>query len=90
MKTIETVATVTPDGKLSIELVSDLPPDHYNVVVIIDEAPSVAATGSTVDTPKTAWDVLREHAGTVSAPEDWSIEHDHYLYGTPKRDAPEQ
>ncbi|MBA3945336.1 MAG: hypothetical protein H0X37_12320 [Herpetosiphonaceae bacterium] len=37
--------------------------------------------GSTRD----AWDVLDELAGTVEAPPDWSSEHDHYLYGVPKR-----
>jgi len=30
------------------------------------------------------WDVLEELAGTVDGPEDWSEEHDHYIYGTPK------
>ena len=29
--------------------------------------------------------VLDRHAGSVNAPVDWSAEHDHYLYGTPKR-----
>ncbi len=32
-----------------------------------------------------AWDVLEELTGTITAPEDWAVEHDHYLYGTPKR-----
>jgi hypothetical protein len=32
-----------------------------------------------------AWDVLDRLTGTVDAPSDWSIEHDHYLYGTPKQ-----
>lgn len=32
-----------------------------------------------------AWDVLKECAGTVEGPEDWAAEHDHYLYGVPKR-----
>jgi hypothetical protein len=32
-----------------------------------------------------AWDVLESLTGTVEAPADWSDEHDHYLYGTPKR-----
>lgn len=32
-----------------------------------------------------AWDVLESLTGTVEAPTDWSAEHDHYLYGTPKR-----
>lgn len=33
------------------------------------------------------WDTLEELAGTIEAPEDWSAEHDHYLYGTPKRNS---
>jgi hypothetical protein len=32
-----------------------------------------------------AWDVLEHFAGSVDAPPDWASEHDHYLYGTPKR-----
>ncbi len=32
-----------------------------------------------------AWDVLEAMTGTVEAPSDWSSEHDHYLYGTSKR-----
>jgi hypothetical protein len=32
-----------------------------------------------------AWDVLESLAGTLDMPADWSIEHDHYLYGTPKK-----
>lgn len=32
------------------------------------------------------WDVLKELAGSVNGPSDWSSQHDHYLYGTPKRD----
>jgi hypothetical protein len=31
------------------------------------------------------WDFLEQTAGTVEMPADWSSEHDHYLYGTPKR-----
>lgn len=31
------------------------------------------------------WDFLEETAGTVEMPADWSSEHDHYLYGTPKQ-----
>lgn len=37
-----------------------------------------------------AWDVLEQLAGTVDAPPDWSSEHDHYLYGVPKRASHEQ
>jgi hypothetical protein len=31
-----------------------------------------------------AWDVLEALTGTIAAPSDWSIQHNHYLYGTPK------
>lgn len=31
-----------------------------------------------------AWDVLEALIGTIDAPSDWSSEHDHYLYSTPK------
>jgi hypothetical protein len=34
--------------------------------------------------PGDAWDVLESLTGTVPAAADWSAEHDHYLYGTPK------
>ena len=32
-----------------------------------------------------AWDLLEHAAGSVEMPADWASEHDHYLYGTPKR-----
>lgn len=32
------------------------------------------------------WDVLSKFTGKVEGPEDWSKEHDHYLYGVPKRE----
>ena len=31
-----------------------------------------------------AWDTLARLTGSIEAPADWSSEHDHYLYGTPK------
>jgi hypothetical protein len=34
-----------------------------------------------------AWEVLDKFTGSIEGPGDWSIEHDHYLYGTPKRSA---
>lgn len=34
---------------------------------------------------ESALDVLNKYAGSVDMPADWSEEHDHYLYGTPKR-----
>lgn len=32
-----------------------------------------------------AWDVLDELTGSIDAPSDWSSQHNHYLYGTPKK-----
>jgi hypothetical protein len=32
-----------------------------------------------------AWDVLESLTATIEAPADWSSEHDHYLYDTPKQ-----
>ncbi|MBI2485495.1 MAG: hypothetical protein HYW01_00750 [Deltaproteobacteria bacterium] len=32
------------------------------------------------------WNLLEELTGTIKGPRDWSVEHDHYIYGTPKRD----
>lgn len=34
------------------------------------------------------WDLLDQAAGMVEMPADWASEHDHYLYGTPKRASP--
>ena len=36
-----------------------------------------------------AWDILEALTGTIEAPTDWSSEHDHYPYGTPKNSATE-
>lgn len=38
----------------------------------------------------TAWDVLDGLTGSIVAPPDWAEEHDHYLYGTPKRQTVDQ
>jgi hypothetical protein len=37
-----------------------------------------------------AFDVLEALTGSIEAPADWAAEHDHYLYGTPKRGAPRE
>jgi len=34
-----------------------------------------------------ALSVLEALAGSIEAPADWAAEHDHYLYGAPKRGA---
>lgn len=32
------------------------------------------------------WDVIESLIGTVPGPEDWARNHDHYLYGLPRRE----
>ncbi|BAY42643.1 hypothetical protein SAMD00079811_02210 [Scytonema sp. HK-05] len=39
MKTIETIATVTADGKITVQLPPDIPAGEHRVVVVIDEQP---------------------------------------------------
>ncbi len=54
----------------------DLTP-NTRYVITIQESISPPIAGD-------AWDVLEAMTGTIEAPPDWSSEHDHYLYGTPK------
>ena len=62
-----------PEEKIELE-----PNTHYIIQIISQENPPQ-------NNHKNAWELLEEMAGTYEAPEDWSSEHDHYLYGTPKR-----
>ena len=55
---------------------ADLQRDARYRITIESDAPDV--------TEPSVWDVMESLIGSVDAPEDWSIEHDHYLYGTPK------
>ena len=65
------------DGKvLRPEEPVDLEPNTPYVVTIEREDTSGE---------QTLCDVLGNLAGTVEGPQDWSQEHDHYLYGIPKR-----
>ncbi len=41
MKAIETIATVTEDGKLTVQLPPDIPAGEYQVVFVIDEQPLI-------------------------------------------------
>ena len=73
---MSTVVTVTFDGRTLLpESPLDLKPNTQYVVTI---EPLTIAEGN-------AWDVLESMTGAIDAPEDWAAEHDHYLYGTPKR-----
>ena len=70
--------TAVFDGEvLRPEKTLDLKPNTRYRVIVEDEDESP-------ETPD-AWDALEDLAGSVNAPEDWSAEHDHYLYGNPKK-----
>lgn len=54
---------------------ADLEPDTRYRIVVEEAIPEAADP----------WDVMESLIGSIDAPEDWSVEHNHYLYGTPKR-----
>jgi hypothetical protein len=62
-----------PDTLLELE-----PNKRYKIQIISQEISQEAPS-------ENAWDILESLAGTIDAPEDWSSEHEHYLYGTSKR-----
>ncbi|MBW4642808.1 MAG: hypothetical protein KME23_07390 [Goleter apudmare HA4340-LM2] len=39
MKAIETIVTVTKDGKMTLQLPQDIPEGEHKVVIVIDEQP---------------------------------------------------
>ena len=51
MRTIETTATVGPDGTLTARVPSDVPPGRHRVVVVIEEEPAKAAQREPFDFP---------------------------------------
>ena len=72
--------TVFFDGNvLRPESPLDLEPNAHYVVTIQTETNEPMA--------QSAWDVLETLTGIVEAPTDWASEHDHYLYGTPRRNS---
>ena len=74
------------DGKV---FVPDEPvdlPRGQAVVLHVQRAPTAAdekAGG------RSLLEALSPHIGSIDMPADWSLEHDHYLYGTPKHGASE-
>jgi len=73
-----TTMTVLFDGEvLRPEGPVDLEPNTHYVITIQPKSERTDGLD--------AWDILEQLAGTVEMPPDWSIEHDHYLYGTPKK-----
>lgn len=71
----------SPIVKQVIEEMNDLPDDLQQQILKF----VVTLRQQHLQTSSNAWDVLESLTGTVEAPGDWSTEHDHYLYGTPKR-----
>ena len=51
MRTIETQATVTPDGTLTIHLPPDVPPGKHRIVLKIDEPPVTGSPRAPLDLP---------------------------------------
>ena len=41
MITIEAIATVTPEGKVTIQLPATIPPGNHKLVLVIDEQPVI-------------------------------------------------
>ena len=64
-----------------IEEMNDLPDDLQQQVLQFIES----LRQQHLQDSGNAWDILESLTGTVEAPSDWAAEHDHYLYGTPKR-----
>jgi len=74
------ILTVTFDGSvLRPDIPLDLEPNKRYVITIVSE--DINSSDKAAD----VWNVLEDLTGTVDAPEDWASQHDHYLYGTPKR-----
>ncbi len=76
----------------AIQVIESLP-ENATLGEIVEKLqhldPETAAGPSVEQEPPLAeggvWDLLEHAAGTVEMPADWASEHDHYLYGTPKR-----
>lgn len=50
-RTVEAVATVTPDGILTAHLPADVPPGEHQVVVLIEDTPAETGQRATGGTP---------------------------------------
>ncbi|MCI0392633.1 MAG: hypothetical protein MOB07_28195 [Acidobacteria bacterium] len=74
------ILTAVFDGQfLRPDTPLDLEPNVRYIITIAPQ-PETAANGN-------LWDLLEQATGTIEAPSDWAAEHDHYLYGAPKRSA---
>ena len=67
-------------------------PESASLQEIVIHLQRLEREGANVDAPAAAggaWDLLQRAAGSLEMPADWFGEHDHYLYGTPKRSSGE-
>jgi hypothetical protein len=72
-----------PEGaQVNIEVVNG---EKVATAALPTDRPKTETTTSEDPKRPTIWDKLLELAGTVEGPPDWAENHDHYLYGTPKR-----
>jgi len=79
--------------ELSIRMIEELPEDAtleqivrtLQHVLLEGDGEQLAEAEADLPVSGGLWDFLERTAGTVEMPADWSSEHDHYLYGTPKR-----
>lgn len=55
MRTIETTATVTSDGKIIMQVPADIPPGEHRVVMVIDEQPLKKEKRLPLDFPVDNW-----------------------------------
>lgn len=53
----------------------------------LNAAPFGARAASTEPllSKRSVWEVLDLYAGSVDAPADWATQHDHYIYGSPRK-----
>ncbi len=79
-RTMTKTLSVVYDGEVfRPESPPDLEPNTRYLIIV------QAALPADEQLEEDAWDVLESLIGTYDGPKDWSVEHDHYLYGTPKR-----
>lgn len=79
MKTVETIATITPTKELKIQLPEDLPVGTFKVVLVIDETSIVSSElPPTADTPISFLEVAGELIGSLEGlPPDLSTDKNH-------------
>ena len=74
------VVEVVYDGEVfrPVKPVEELTPSaHYDIEIREEKRP--------IKRVESIWDVLDRYEGSIEAPEDWSLEHDHYIHGTAKK-----